>query len=91
MSIAQYNNIFSKSFPKDILLEFSDETLIENDQICEEDMSLEESLCSDSNLKFGACESSCFKVRVVNNNNFKGLKLNVSMVLKGVDAGRLID
>lgn len=91
MSIAQYNNIFSKSFPKDILLEFSDETLIENDQICEEDMSLEESLCSDANLKFGACESSCFKVRVVNNNNFKGLKLNVSMVLKGVDAGRLID
>lgn len=91
MSISQYNNIFSKSFPKEVLLEFSDETLIGNDQICEEDMSLEESLCSDSNLKFGACESSCFKVRVVNNNNFKGLKLNVSMVLKGVDAGRLID
>ena len=35
-------------------------------------MELEETLCSDSNLKYGCCESSCFNVRVVNNGSLKG-------------------
>lgn len=74
MSITSYNSIFSKPFPKTLILEFDDEpqTIISNDKIVQESMELEETLCSDSNLKYGCCESSCFNVRVVNNGSLKG-------------------
>ena len=94
MSLASYNNIFAKSFPKSITLTFSEEgqsdIVLTNTYICEEDMSLEESLCSETNLKYGTCESSCFKVRVVNNNSFKGKWLTVTMALRGISSS-LID
>lgn len=74
MSITSYNSIFSKPFPKTLILEFDDDpqTIISNDKVVQESMELEETLCSDSNLKYGCCESSCFNVRVVNNGSLKG-------------------
>lgn len=74
MSIEAYNSIFAKSFPKTLVLEFDDDpqTIIRNDQIIQESMELEESLCGGNNLKYGCCESSCFNVRVVNNGSLKG-------------------
>lgn len=83
MSIADYNRIFSKPSNKQMQLEFEDGTVITNEHICSEEMSIEESLCSDENLRFGACEASCFKVRIVNSGSFEGQELEVSMILQG--------
>lgn len=84
MSIADYNNIFSKPFTKQITLDFGDNLVLTNSDICSEEMSLEESLCSDSELRYGACEASCFKVRVVNSTSFVGKTVTVSIQLAGV-------
>jgi hypothetical protein len=79
-------------------LEFEDGTVITNEHICSEEMSIEESLCSDENLRFGACEASCFKVRIVNSGSFEGQELEVSMILQGknghiitADSDNLVD
>ena len=64
--------------PKKMTLAFSDNSILTNSDICMEQMSLEESLCSEENLRFGCCESSCFQVRIVNTEkNYEGLYLNV--------------
>ena len=88
MSLADYNNIFSKSFTKKMTLTFSEvgetDIVLTNEDICSEEMSLEESLCSDTNLRYGACEASCFKIRVVNSGSFKDKLLTVTMALQGV-------
>lgn len=83
MSIADYNRIFSKPSNKQMRLEFEDGTVITNEQICSEEMSIEEALCSDEYLRFGACEATCFKIRVVNSGSFEGQKVVVSQTLKG--------
>lgn len=54
-----------------------------NDQIDFESMEIKESLCSESTLRFGCCEVSSFKIRVLNNViPLKGKELAVSYVLK---------
>ena len=65
--------------------------VLTNSDICSEEMSLEESLCSDENLRFGACEASCFKVRVVNSASFKDMDVGVEMTIKVDDDKYLID
>ena len=63
---------------KNMILSFSDGTTLRNSEIVLEQMSLEESLCSEENLRFGCCESSCFQIRVANTDkSFEGLYLNV--------------
>lgn len=91
MSIASYNNIFQKPFPKTLVLEFDDnpQTIISNDKIIQESMSLEESLCSDMNIRYGGCESSCFRVRVVNSGSLKGKTFTAKLKFYG--KGHLID
>lgn len=74
---------FSETGQQDIVLT--------NEDICSEEMSLEESLCSDEDLRFGACESSCFKVRVVNSGSFKGKDLVVRQKIRVDDERYLID
>ena len=74
---------FSETGEEDIVLTNAD--------ICSEEMSLEESLCSDEDLRFGACEASCFKVRVVNSGSFKGKKLLVEQEMLVDDERYLID
>jgi len=49
-----------------LLIEFLDAPVtLRNADIVEESLSLTESLCSDTDLRFGACESSVFGVRVL--------------------------
>lgn len=74
---------FSETGQQDIVLT--------NEDICSEEMSLEESICSDEDLRFGACESSCFKVRVVNSGTFKGKSLIVEQNMVVDDERYLID
>ena len=85
--------------PKSMILTFSDGTVINNDKICMEQMSLEESLCSEENLRYGCCESSCFQVQIVNTEqSFKDLYVNVVQAfppqmarLVGSDSAQIVD
>ena len=65
MASSDYNELFSSLPQKALLLKFSDGTIITNDKIVSESLGLEESLCSDTNLKYGSCESSRFSIKVV--------------------------
>ena len=59
-----------------------DATTYTNDDLCSEDMELSESLCSQENLRFGCCESSVFKIRVLNDAvSFKDKVLSAAMTL----------
>lgn len=89
MTLNEANRIYSKSIVKQMLLTFSGGAEITNSEICSEEMSLEESLFSDDTLKFGACESSCFKIRVVNNGSFKGQTVTVEQLIADSN-GRII-
>ena len=72
MTLQDYDFIYQNPTIKKMQLEFSNGVIITNSEICSEEMSLEESLCSEEYLKFGTCESACFKVRIVNSDSFKG-------------------
>lgn len=77
--------------PKTMTLTFSDGTVLHNSDIILEQMSLEESLCSEENLRYGCCESSCFQVRIANTEkSFEGLYLNVVQAFPP-QLARLID
>ena len=97
MTITEYNEIFSYPIVKELTLTFTSQNqgqapiILTNEDICSEEMSLEEAICSDENLRYGACEASCFKVRVVNSSSFKGMDLQVSMKIKVDDNKYLID
>lgn len=67
MTTKEYNELFSVPMKKEITLTFDNGLIIDNSGIISESMTLEESLCSDENPRFGSCESSCFKIRIVNN------------------------
>ena len=61
-----------------------DDVHITNSDFRGQDFELTESLCSESELRFGCCEASSLKLKV--NNKFgelKGKKLNVKMILEG--------
>lgn len=62
-----------------------------NADICSEEMSFEDALWSDENMRVGACESGCFKIRVVNSNSFKGKELTVNIKILVDDDRYLID
>ena len=86
MASSDYNELFSSLPQKALLLKFSDGTIITNDKIVSESLGLEESLCSDTNLKYGSCESSRFSIRVVNDEvSFKDLWVDVYMFIKEND------
>ena len=82
-----YDRIFRNSPNIQMLITYVDdndeEQTITNTNICREEMSLDEALCSDDNLMFGTCESSCFYIRVANIDDisFKGRQLDVVMSL----------
>lgn len=68
MSLQQYNDIFSEPFEKQIEIITYGGTVFTNSDICEESLIIEDSLCSEENLIFGACEAKCLKVRVIDKN-----------------------
>jgi len=82
VTLSESNQYYQHPEPVQMELVFSEtgqtDITITNEQICSEQMSLEESLCSDEQLMFGACESSCFKVRIVNSGSFEGKTLTVT-------------
>ena len=79
-----YSNLFQQSsVDKQLIIETDDKTVkITNNEFHKQKFELEESLCSENQLKFGSCEASSIKFTV--SNIFTSLKdkwINVSMVL----------
>lgn len=72
------------SIDKQLKIELEDGTILDNSMIYSEEFELEESLCSDDELRFGACEASCVKFRIFAvPNKLVGQKINTSEVLGG--------
>ena len=99
MTLEQYNTLFSNGVIKNVVITTSSGYRISNRNICSEQMSLEESLCSEHNLHFGSCESDCFTIRIADlHHSFVGewfdvdLQLNVSTdgYLLNESGGRLL-
>lgn len=84
MTLEEYDELFQTMPLKKVLLQFSDGSFITNDRIVQESLELEESLCADMNLKYGGCEASEFRIRVVNDreSNFKDLWVDVIILVK---------
>ena len=80
----EYSNLFQQSSVyKQLIIETDDKSVrITNNELHQQKFELEESLCSENQLRFGSCESSLIKFTV--SNIFSSLKnkwINVSMVL----------
>lgn len=77
-------DLFLKSdTKKEILIEYSG-GIITNSELHQNTFSLEESLCSEESLRFGACEASILKFTVHNTViPFKNEWIDVSMILNG--------
>lgn len=81
----KYYDLFDKSsVDKQLKIVCSDGTILTNKNFSStsSDFSLSESLCSDSKLSFGKCESSCLKIKIANTvNSLKGQTLQVTETL----------
>ena len=85
----KYYDLFDKSsVDKQLKIVCSDGTTLTNKNFSStsSDFSLSESLCSDSKLSFGKCESSCLKIKIANTvNSLKGQTLQVTETLANKD------
>lgn len=85
----KYYDLFDKSsVNKQLKIVCSDGTILTNKNFSStsSDFSLSESLCSDSKLSFGKCESSCLKIKIANTvNSLKGQTLQVTETLANKD------
>ena len=62
----KYNNLFmDDSTSKQLIIEY-DTTVITNEDLFNQIFTLEESLCSEEELRFGSCEASVLKFKVAN-------------------------
>lgn len=67
---------------KFLTLAFDDGRTLTNDDIYSESMELEQSICEETQLKYGGVSSSCFKVRVfANAGKFKGCTFTASLAV----------
>ena len=92
-ALSSYNDFFAKHRQKSVYLTIDGTSFNANSLISQESMSLESSLCSDENLRIGACEASCFRIRIApydDNENYKDKLLFVSLMVQG-SAGHLVD
>lgn len=72
------------SIDKQLKIELEDGTILDNSMIYSEEFELEESLCSEDELRFGACEASCVKLRIFSiPNRLVGQNITISEVLGG--------
>lgn len=80
----KYKDLFlQNSIDKQIIISY-DGVSITNEDLFNQEMTLEESLCSDQSLVFGSCEASVIKFKVANIvEEMKGKWLDVRMVLEG--------
>lgn len=78
----EYGNLFFKdNVKKQLIIDYGDGQ-VTNNRIYSEGFELKEALCSQSELRFGACESSVLKIKIRNEfGELKGKWLTVSMVL----------
>lgn len=61
---SEYSKLFFKnSTHKTLTITFEDGTTLSNHELHQENFTLEEAICSESQLTFGACEASCLKFR----------------------------
>lgn len=85
----KYYDLFDKSsVDKQLKIVCSDGSILTNKNFSStsSDFSLSESLCSDSKLSFGKCESSCLKIKIANTvNSLKGQTLQVTETLANKD------
>ena len=80
MTTQEYNDIFKNPVLKQLEITSSGGVTITNSNIVSESMSLEQSLCSEENLRYGRCEASCFRIRIADmNHDFTGEWLDVTM------------
>lgn len=81
----KYYDLFDKSsVNKQLNIVCQDGTILTNKNFSStsSDFSLSESLCSDSKLSFGKCESACLKIKIANTvNSLKGQTLQVTETL----------
>lgn len=71
------------STSKQLIIEF-DNTVITNEDLFDQSLTLEESLCSESELRFGSCEASVLKFKVANIvTPMKNKWITAKMVLEG--------
>lgn len=85
----KYYDLFDKSsVDKQLKIVCQDGTILTNKNFSStsSDFSLSESLCSDSKLSFGKCESACLKIKIANTvNSLKGQTLHVTETLNNKD------
>lgn len=81
----KYYDLFDKSsVDKQLKIVCQDGTILTNKNFSStsSDFLLSESLCSDSKLSFGKCESACLKIKIANTvNSLKGQTLQVTETL----------
>ena len=80
----EFQDLFKQdSIEKQITIKY-DNTVITNEDLFKNEMTLEESLCSESQLKFGSCEASMVKFKVANIfSPMIGKTLDIQVVLEG--------
>lgn len=91
--LSAYNDYFSKARHRKVYITLlpSREVIDANQYLLQESISLEESLYSDENIRFGACESSCLRMTISRELNIpKDSVFDISFSSEG-DAGALID
>lgn len=85
----KYYDLFDKSsVDKQLKIVCQDGTILTNKNFSStsSDFSLSESLCSDSKLSFGKCESACLKIKIANTvKSLKGQTLQVTETLGNKD------
>lgn len=65
----EYKELFNQlGIPKRLLINFPNLSVtLRNEDIVSESMEISESLCSGTELRFGSCEASVFKLRIIGN------------------------
>ena len=91
MTVQEYNDIYKNPIVKKMRITSSGGMMITNRNIVSEQMTVEDALCSGTNLVYGACESACFKIRIADmNHNFEGEWLDVYQDLVTDEDGYLL-
>lgn len=80
----EYGALFSDdSIKKEIIIKYGN-TTIANEDLFNQELELDESLCSEEQLKFGSCEASVIKFRVANIvSPVKGNWISITMTIDG--------
>lgn len=80
----KYEDLFwDNSIPKQVTISF-DNVVLTNEDLYNQEMTLEESLCSEEELIFGSCESSVFKFKISDIfSPMIGKWINVKMIVNG--------